>query len=73
MAKQKFLSLEQATAYVNSLPIAAIIDGYAKLLFESDQVEPVKITREQLEKLFKIVGETRTGELERRGRPRKEF
>lgn len=74
MAKGKFNSYEDALAYVNSLPIQSIIDGYAKLLLESqnNRTEPIKITEAQFKNLFKIVGVTSTGETERRGRPRKD-
>lgn len=68
----KFVSYDQALAYVNSLPISAIVDGYAQLLYESERMEPIKITREQFERMFRIVGVREDGEPERRGRKRKE-
>lgn len=69
----KFVSYDQALAYVNSLSIQEIIEGYANLLWENQNTkpEPIKITESQL-KFFKIVGVNENGEPERRGRKRKE-
>ena len=71
MAK-KFSNYEEALAYVNSLPMQAIAEGYASLLMETQsKTEPIKITESQFRTYFKIVGLTADGETERRGRPRK--
>ena len=75
MAKYpKIYSLEQARAYVETLPIQALIEGFSELLWESQnsKVEPIKVTREQLEAHFKIIGLNASGEVETRGRKRKE-
>ena len=72
--KNKFASLDQARAYVEMLPINQIIEGYAMLLWESqnDKPELIKITEQQLRTMFKIVGITSDGREETRGRKRKE-
>lgn len=70
MAKLKFNTLDDALAYVNSLPIQEIIQDYARILWETQdgRMEPIRITEAQLHEMFKIVGMTRDGEIERRGR-----
>lgn len=70
MAKVRFNSFEEALQYVNSLPIQAIVQGYANLLWENQgsKFEPIRISQHQFESLFKIVGYTKDGEVERRGR-----
>lgn len=73
MAKIKFENVEQARNYVGSLPLQEIVDGYARLLFEGQDTEPVKITEAQLRTFFKIVGLTKDGEIERRGRKPKQI
>ena len=73
MAKARFNSLEEAMSYVNSLPISAIIEGYARALYEEDKVEPIRISEAQFKAMFKIIGQTKDGEIERRGRRPKEL
>lgn len=74
MAKVRFNSIEEAISYVNTLPIQEIIHNYARLLFESQdsRYEPIRITEAQFREMFRIIGTTRTGEVERRGRRPKE-
>lgn len=72
MAK-RFNSYDEALAYVNTRPIADLICEYAVLLWETQgKNEKIRITQEQFESMFKIVGRTSDGEVERRGRKRKE-
>lgn len=73
MAKIKFENVEHARQYVSNLPIQTIIDDYAQLLWETQNFEPIKITEAQLKTVFKIVGFTKEGELERRGRKPKQI
>lgn len=74
MPKIKFTSYEQAFNYVNTLPIQQIVEGYARLLCETEisKVEPVRLTQEQFNAYFKIVGLNKNGEIERRGRKKKD-
>ena len=74
MAKLRFNSYEDALIYVNALPIQAVIQEYAKSLFENQdsKYEPIRITEAQFREMFRIIGTTRTGEVERRGRRPKE-
>lgn len=74
MAKLKFNSIEDAREYVNSLSIQSIVDGYANLLWETQNLknEPIRITEAQFMSMFKIVGLTKYGEVERRGRKPKD-
>lgn len=74
MAKLKFNSIEDAREYVNSLSIQSIVDGYANLLWETQNLknEPIRITEAQFMSMFKIVGLTKDGEVERRGRKPKD-
>lgn len=73
--KNKFASLEQARAYVEMLSVTQLIEGYSQLLWETqaDKSEPIKITEKQFRTMFKIVGQTADGSVERRGRKRKEI
>lgn len=72
MAKLKFNTLDDALAYVNSLPIQEIIQDYARILWETQdgRMEPIKITKRQFENYFKIIGFTSDGGIESRGRKR---
>ena len=72
--QKRFSSVEQARAYVELLPLNQLIEGYATLLYESQfsKIEPIKISEAQLKSLFKIVGYTSNGEVETRGRKRKQ-
>ena len=74
MAKVKFESFEHALNYVNSLPLQELVQDYARLLWEGQntRVEPIRITEAQLQSMFKIVGLTKDGEIERRGRRKKQ-
>lgn len=72
--QKKFASIEQARAYVELLPLNQIIEGYSTLLYESQNTkfEPIKITEAQLKTYFKIIGINSLGEVETRGRKRKD-
>ena len=74
MAKQKFENFEQTLAYVNTLPIREVIEDYARILWESqsEKTEPIKITEAQLKSFFKVVGYTKDGGVEKRGRKPKQ-
>lgn len=74
MPKIKFNTYEQALNYVNSLSIQQMVEGYARLLCETEvsKVEPVRLTQEQFNAYFKIVGLNKNGEVERRGRKKKD-
>lgn len=70
MAKTKFSSYQQALDFVNTLPIQSIVEGYARLLYDTqvDKPDAIKITEQQFRTMFRIVGKTQDGEVERRGR-----
>lgn len=75
MAKIKFESFEHALNYVNSLPIQEIVQDYARLLWEgqSAKVEPIRLTEAQFKAMFRIIGQTQDGDVERRGRKPKQI
>ena len=70
MAKARFNSYEEVVNYVKSLSIQELIEGYANLLWEAEnsKFEPIKVTEIQFREMFRIIGTTRTGEIEHRGR-----
>ena len=67
MAK-KFSTYDEARAYVNTLPIQEIVDGYAKALYETEKVEQIRISEAQFQAFFRIIGKTSDGTVENRGR-----
>lgn len=73
MARIRFNSLEEARVYVNSLPISEIIEGYASALYDAGSIDPIRISEAQFKAMFRIIGQTQAGEIERRGRRPKEL
>ena len=74
MAKS-FKNKEEVLNYLNSLPYGQLIDVAADAILEAQigGARKITITREQFEKFFRIQGiNTETGEVETRGRKRKE-
>lgn len=71
---KKFENIEQAYAYVRSLPLDAVINIAANSLVEPEikTVPRITITEEQLSTFFKIRGINDSGEKETRGRKRKD-
>lgn len=74
-SKKHFDSKEQALAFIDTLSYANIRNWLADFLLEDEEpMPPIRITRGQFEKYFKIIGEKADGTPEQRGksgRPKK--
>ena len=71
---KKYNNIEEAIAYVRTLPLETVINIAAESLIEPEikQIPRITITEEQFQSYFKIRGVNELGERETRGRKRKE-
>lgn len=71
MAK-KIKTREEAEEFVSRLTLAGAHNLLVELLMQQEDIQPIPITQEQLTQHFRIIGIRADGEVQRRGRPKKE-
>lgn len=71
---KRFKERAQAAEYIDTLSISQIRELLIDFLTqeEATALKKISITQEQFRAYFKLTGVTESGEVERRGRPRKE-
>lgn len=68
----KFSSVADARAWAGGLSVNELIEYCAWLAFERSNSTPaIRITEQQLQDFFKVIGVAENGEVEKRGRPKK--
>lgn len=71
---RKFKDKEEVLDFLNSIPFGSVIDIAADAIMDAQNASARKITitQEQFSKFFRILGTTATGEVETRGRKKRE-